>query len=378
MPWESRTVLQQRRDFIAIVNTPGITLAEAARRFGISRECARTWRDRHRRGGLEALEDLSRRPARSPDRLDASVEDAIVRLRTAHPAWGPRKIARLLVVDRVGRAAPSTVVAVLRRHGLIGPRTPRPASAGRFERDAPNSLWQMDYKGPVVTRDGATWHPLTVIDDHSRYAIAVRCCADQTLETLLPALRTSFGVYGMPDQILCDNGKPWRGDDPAGRLTRCEIWLMERGVEMIHGRPRHPQTQGKDERFNRTLDVELLRGREYADGERLALAAERWREIYNHRRPHDALGLEVPASRFTASVRPFDDRVLPWEYGPDDVMRRVARPGAISFRGRTFRVGKGLIGRSVGVRPTDVDGVFEVRFRKLLVRAIDLRERDAA
>lgn len=372
MPWEERSVLEQRRDLIVLLSG-GMSLSEASRRCNVSRETARFWRDRFAEGGIDALNDLSRRPHSSPGRTDARVEKAVVRLRTRFPAWGGRKIAAVLLNDGFGRIAPSTVTDILRRNMLLGECTPRPVCVGRFERSRPNELWQMDYKSPFVTADGRGWHPLTIIDDHSRYALAVRWCKDQTLTTLLPQLRRCLRVYGLPEQILCDNGSPWRGDDPEGRLSRCEIWLMDRGVEMIHGRPRHPQTQGKDERFHRTLDVELLQGRTFADGGAAMRATERWRDVYNHRRPHDALDMKVPAQRYSASPRPFVDRPQPWDYSPDDAVRRVWKPGRLSFCGRTFRVGKALEGRDVGVRPTDRDGVYEVRYRKLLVRRIDLR-----
>lgn len=373
MPWEIRTVLDQRRELILLLRSPGISVAEAARRCKVSRETARMWRDRHASGGDDALSDLSRCPARSPERVSPAIEDAVVALRREHPAWGGRKLARLVGVDGVGQVAPSTVTDILRRNGLIGSKSPRPIAVGRFEREGPNDLWQMDYKGPVVTLDRRTWHPLTIVDDHSRSAIALTCCADQTLATLRPAMVAAMRTYGTPRQILADNGSPWRGDDPAGRVSQCEVWLMDRGVEMIHGRPRHPQTQGKDERFNGTLETELLKGREYADGTRPGAAMDRWRPVYNYRRPHDALGLDVPASRYQASERSFEDAVQPWEHSPDDAVRKVFPPGRMSFAGRQFRVGRALAGREVGVRPTDRDGVYEVWFRKLLVRAIDLR-----
>src|SRR6185312_194066 len=132
-----------------------------------------------------------------------------------------------------------------------------PAATGRFEYPAPNLVWQMDFKGHFAVRHGRRCHPLTVIDDHSRYALCLAACANQQSETVERWLTSTFHRYGLPDALLVDNGAPW-GDGPAQSWTKLGIWLLKLGINIIHSRPYHPQTRGKNERFHRTLKAEVL------------------------------------------------------------------------------------------------------------------------
>ena len=187
------------------------------------------------------------------------METRILDLREAHPRWGGRKLARRLIdlgVTDVPRA--STVTEVLRRHDKLDPtETARRLAPVRFEREAPNEMWQMDFKGHFAL-DRGRCHALTVLDDHSRYLIGLSACANETRETVQARLIDLFRRHGLPERLLCDNGSPW-GASGADSFTELEVWLLRCGVRMRHGRPYHSQTQGKDERFHRTLDVEVCR-----------------------------------------------------------------------------------------------------------------------
>jgi len=241
-----------------------------------------------------------------------------------------------------------------------------------FEHAAPNDLWQMDFKGSVGLGDGSRLHPLTVLDDHSRYAIVLSACTNQQTATVRERLVAAFRRYGLPKTLITDNGSPW-GDGPGSPYTPLGVFLIEQGVRIAHARPYHPQTMGKDERFHRSLKAEVLAGRTFNDVAAAAAALERWRGVYNSERPHEALGLATPVERYRPSPRNYQERVAPFEYAPTDAVRRVQHGGHVSLAGRTFRVPKAFRGQSIALRPTAEDGVYQAFFRHQRIATIDLR-----
>jgi transposase InsO family protein len=299
------------------------------------------------------------------------VEERVAALRREHPAWGPRKLRQYLI-DREGVGevpAASTIGAVLRRRGLVGAEAWRGHTAyQRFEYPEPNDLWQMDFKGHfATTREGAC-HPLCVVDDHSRYSVGVRACRDEEGRTVREELTGLFRKYGLPAGMLADNGASWR------RHGATSVWLMRLGVRLVHGRPAHPQTQGKLERFNRTLKAEAIGCASFGTLGECQGRFDAWREEYNHRRPHEAVGMKAPASRYRASVRAFPEALPAIEYGPGDEVRTVLRNGILAYAGGQWPVGAGYAGLPVAVRATLVDGVKAVFFCQQKVAEIDLRE----
>jgi transposase InsO family protein len=374
MPWREVSVIDQREEFVRLAMAEGANVSELSRRFGISRDKGYKWLRRYRAGDRESLADRSRRPHRSPERTTAATEAEVLRIRAAsNNAWGARKIAK--VMEREGwaeRPALSTITEILRRHGkLEGKSNSHPGPFQRFERAAPNELWQMDFKGHFALLHGRC-HPLTVLDDHSRYSLGLEACTDEQDETVRERLIKIFRRYGLPLEMLMDNGSPW-GSAGEQLLTALEVWLMWLGIRVIHGRPYHPQTQGKDERFHRTLIAEVLDGRSFRDTEDCQVAFDRWRFVYNHERPHQAIDLEPPARRYEISSRRMPEKLQPIEYGPGDIVRKVDAQGFISFKGRSFRVGKALRRQPIALRPTSVDGVLSVHFCAHQIALIDLK-----
>jgi len=373
MPWNEVSTVSLRLEFVTLAAVEGANVRELCRRYGVSPPTAYKWISRFREGGAEALADRPRRPASSPARASESVEAEVLRLRDEHPAWGGRKLHRRMIdLGRRDAPAASTITAMLRRHGRLAADAPASAPFVRFEHDAPNRLWQMDFKGHFATAVGRC-HPLTVLDDHSRFALGVVACGDERDATVRNCLTALFRRYGLPERILCDNGSPWGAVGNGSRYTALGVWLLRLGVGVCHGRPYHPQAQGKDERFHRTLKVEVLQGRSFDDLAACQRRFDPWRESYNHRRPHEALGLAVPASRYRPSGRPFPETPPEWEYGPTDSVRKVCGAGAISFQGRLHDVGKAFRSDRVAVRPTVEDGVFSVHFGVHQIAQIDLR-----
>ncbi|QEX21626.1 IS481 family transposase [Hypericibacter adhaerens] len=360
-------------EFVRLAQAPGCNFSELCRRFGVSRSNGDKWLRRFEAEGPPGLQERSRRPRSSPGRTPGELEAEVLAVRAEHPAWGGRKIRKVLQRQGWDAPAASTVTAILRRHGkLDGPGAGEARDWVRFEHEAPNDLWQMDFKGHFALRTGRC-HPLTVLDDHSRYALAIGACGDERETTVRERLTEVFRRYGLPLRLLADNGAPWGTAGPE-RHTRLTVWLMDLGVGVCHGRPYHPQTQGKDERFHRTLKAELLDRWPLQDLAGAQAAFDHWREVYNAKRPHEALGLEPPASRYRMSPRPMPERIDPPQYEPQAQVRKVHDTGWISFKGRQINCSKAFVGRRLALRATITDGVFDLCYRSHRLAQVDLRQ----
>jgi transposase InsO family protein len=362
-----------RREFVSLARQPGANLSELCRRYGISRKTGHKWRDR---GDL--LEERSRRPHQSPTRTAEAIEATLLALRDQFPDWGARKLRRYLH-DRGELALPSvsTITAILRRHGRITPAASEAAQPWqRFEHAQPNALWQMDFKGHVAMTQGRC-HPLTVLDDHSRFNLVLHACARETFEDVRGPLEQCFRRYGLPQRISCDNGPPWGTMQREDRLTRLGVWLIQLGVRLTHARPCHPQTNGKDERFHRTLKSGVLHGRVLQDLADAQRAFDAFREVYNHQRPHQALDLAVPVSRYHPSARAYPEVLPPIDYDPALPVRKVDVNGRIDFLGQRYHIAKALRGFRVALQPdAERDGRHVVYFSHQPVRTIDLTSPD--
>jgi transposase InsO family protein len=304
---------------------------------------------------------------------------AILQLRDEHPAWGGRKLRRRLQdLGHQDVPAASTVSGILLRHGRISEEASRKSQAFiRFEKAAPNDLWGMDFKGHFPLSSGGRCHPLTILDDHSRYSIGLRALDNERGESVQTELTGVFRRYGLPAAMLMDNGPPWGDTHCEGSPSWLSVWLMELGIRVLHTRPAHPQTNGKDERFHRTLKLEVLQGNSFCDVRQAQDRFDPFRECYNHQRPHQALEMNVPASRYQASQRSFPETIAEWEYAPDVTVRKVDQTtGAISWQGQRWKIGRALKGRLVGIRATTTDGQFDVYFRNTKIKTIDLGARE--
>jgi transposase InsO family protein len=375
MPFHEVSRMDARLEFVMLASVEGADIRQLCRRFGISPTTGYKWLERWRTGGMTGLEEKSRRPQHSPARSMAATEDAVLSIRAEHPAWGGRKIARRLKdLGYEGVPAPSTVTAILKRHGVeLGAHGGGQSAFTRFERMRPNELWQMDFKGHVGLHAGRL-HPLTVLDDHSRFAVVLAACADERTETVRQQLIIAFRRYGLPERLITDNGSPW-GDGPGSPFTPLGVWLIEHGIGISHSRY-HPQTMDKDERFHRSLKAEVLSGPPFADLAAAERGFDRWRNVYNTQRPHEALELAVPASRYQPSSRDYVETVAPFEYAPGDLVRRVQQGGHVSFLGRALKLPKAFRGRTVAFRPTIQDGLFDVVFRTQMIATVDIRPLD--
>jgi len=374
MPWREVSTVEQRREFVALACSEGANRRELCRRFGISAQTGYKWLSR---AGADAadLRDRSRRPHRSPSRSEASVEIAVLAIRDAHPAWGARKIERVLIREGMEPPALSTIHAILKRHDRVVPPAGKPGEPWRrFEREAPNLLWQMDFKGHMPLGRGGDCHPLTVIDDHSRYAVCLAACANEQATTVQNAMTRTFERYGLPEFILADNGSPW-GDGPYRSWTRLGVWLLKLGIGLHHGRPYHPQTHGKNERFNRTLKAEVFAMKRFQSLGDAQRALDDWRIVYNLERPHEALAQDVPASRYEPSPRPMPKKLPVVQYDDGEILRTVDTTRSyISFKGRHWRMPQAFRGERLAIRPKAQDGLFDVCFGAHKIAEIDLNK----
>ena len=297
-----------REEFVKRVLSGESTMSALCREYGISRPTGYKWVERQQAG--KPLEDQSRRP-KTIHRVAPETERLILDYREAHPAIGALKIHRIL--ENKGHCdLPSvkTVNNILKRNGMITREASQAATPmQRFEKETPNEMWQADYKGHFEMADGRRCHPLNIIDDHSRFNLCCEPMYTESYQEIKPVMIRLFESYGLPRVFLCDNGNPWGTSQSTG-FTSFEVWLMELGILTIHGRPLHPQTQGKDESFNRSMTKELLKHTMILDREDARKKFDQYRKFYNEERPHHALNLDTPASDFERRFKTMAENIV--------------------------------------------------------------------
>jgi transposase InsO family protein len=344
----------------------GATVTEVAAQFGVSRKTVHAWLRKYEAGGLEGLADGSHRPRSCPHQMPAEVEVALVQMRRAQPSWGPRRLVfELARAGVVPVPSESGVYRALARLGLIDPaaRRPRDRRWRRWERGAPMELWQMDTVGGFVLADGRRAKALTGIDDHSRFCVSAFLMPRESSQRVCDGLALAMRRYGVPQQVLTDNGKVF-----TGRFNRPAVEVLfdrvcrENGVEHLLTQPRSPTTTGKVERFHRALRAEFGTDRVFASLQAAQTELDAWVEHYNHERPHQGLDMATPASRFlsrSVAVEPI--RRLVADARP--VVGRgdgdMGRPPRLTDRGGGCELAAGRVGpgrcrqghRRMGDRP---------------------------
>jgi transposase InsO family protein len=368
MPWNRVPVDAQRIQFVVRAVAGKEQMTALCREFGISRPTGYLWRRRylvaHRVG---AVVERSRRPQHSPGRTAAAVEERVIAAR-AQDGWGARKLRVILRAEQQLDIPVRTIHRILERHQLVR-RAGHGAAPQRFARDTPNELWQMDTKGKYPLADGEC-HALCIEDDCSRYAVGVYALPQLTMAQAYPCIVNSFRTYGLPQALLMDHGALWWATANGWGLTWLSVRLIEQGIRLLYGRVAHPQTQGKVERLHRTLGEALRhRGVPQSFAEWPAAVAE-FQNIYNTRRPHEALNMQRPQERYYASPRSYQEQPRAWEYPAGSELRRVNANGAIAEAGRAWFVCEALAGRLVRIERCD--GKLLVSYRHMYVREIDL------
>ncbi len=378
MPWMEQNRMSLRQEVCHWAERPDADISQLSRRYGVSRKTIYKWLKRHAAEGASGLADQSRRPHGHPHTTPPAMVERVLAVRAVY-GWGGRKISAYLRQQGVADApAPSTITAILARHGAETPATrlaDPPQRWQRFVAAQPNDLWQLDFKAPVPVQDG-TIHPLLILDDHSRFVVGLSASPNQQHDTVHAALTAAFQRYGLPARLLSDNGSPW-GTSHQGTgapLTRLTAWLIRLGITISHGRPYHPQTQGKVERCNQTLGAEVLSRTALCTPAELADRFEDWRLVYNSWRPHDALDNAAPLSRYRPSLRRFPAELPPLLYEPRDRLARVSAQGVITLERKRYYVSAAIPGDPVAVRPTADPDIVAIWYGPQFVKLVDLRE----
>lgn len=373
MPWKEETSMSIKTRFIKRALTKEEPFSQLCAEFNISRKTGYQLLKRYENEGIKGLAPRSCRPQTSPFKTTLKIEEKILKVRDQNPTWGARKIQRYLHNQGQHRLpSPSTITKILKRHGMISIQESLKRQAlTRFEREAPNALWQMDFKGHFQLLSGQTCYPLTVLDDHSRFSLAIRACQNEQTHSVKTQLTSIFKHYGIPEQINVDNGQPW-GASSLTPYTRLTVWLMQLGIKVTHSRPRHPQTNGKCERFHRTLKQDLILRHPMKNYAHAQTRFTQWREHYNHKRPHEAIGFEVPASRYKKSQRAMPKQLRPIEYPVGGILRKVRGNGQISYRNQNYRVGEAFKGHYVRIIENPDEASFDILFNQFKVYSYDL------
>jgi transposase InsO family protein len=373
MPFKGETVEMNRENFVKEAEAKANTIAALCRKYGISRPTGYLWLGRYRNG--EAMRDRSRRPFHTANKTPEETEAAIVAMRRKEPAVGAVKIKRMMEnKDCAVIPSASTINAILQRNKLISKEASEAATPHkRFEKDAPNEMWQCDFKGHYGLGDGSRCHPLAVLDDHSRFCVCADAKENEQHDGVKESFIRTFLTYGLPNILLCDNGNPW-GASQSGGITKFEVWLMELGILPIHIRPRHPQTQGKIERFNGSFKKERLNFYTPADMRDAQRQRLEYRDFYNNERPHHALSLDTPAQRYAPSDRLYTDKLTQWDYEDGVELRRIKSSGYLTYKGLGYFLSESFGGLTVAVKPSSVDGFVNVFYRQFRVAGISLRE----
>ena len=367
MPWESRTVEDQRREFVQAAMCCN-NFSALCREYSITRKTGQKWVDRYKE--CQPLTDHSRRPHNSPSRTPEEVELLILAVRAENPGWGARTIRDVLLAEG-HRNIPcaKTVNNVLKRYGCIRlEESQKRKPFVRFEKELCNQMWQVDFKGEFRMEDGAYCYPLDILDDHSRFAIRVVPHLS-TANVVIPVFIEAFREYGVPESILSDNGAQFAGFRKG--YTQFERWLMDLNILPIHGRIKHPQTQGKIERFHRTMKQELLNHTSISDIEDARRKFSVWRDKYNNTRPHEALGMKRPSDVYVPSQREYCEKTMKYEYGGEYHVIKVNSWGYVRFVKWQVYLSETMIDQYIEFRPSPDGESFIACYRNFKIAEFD-------
>ena len=367
MPWKDKTVEELRKEFVEAA-TSCSNFSSLCREFGITRATGYKWLARYENN--ESLSNRSKRPNVTANKTPRSIETQIIETRTVHPGWGAKKIKVSLENKGIEMPCIKTVNNILNRYGCISKEESlKHKSFTRFEKERCNEMWQTDFKGEFRMQNGKYCFPLDIFDDHSRFVIRIKP-SESTSNLVLPTFKEAFYEYGMPDSVLSDNGAQFAGFRQG--YTQFEKWLMDHDVLPIHGRIKHPQTQGKIERFHRAMNQELLKHytpKDIADAERVF---HDWRNCYNNERPHEALGMKCPSDIYVPSERIYRDIVNKYEYSGKYHVIKGNSWGYVRFGGWQVYLSETMANEYIEFRPNPNGDTFIACYRNFAIAEFDV------
>ncbi len=366
MPWKEQTVEEKRKEFVRAAKGSR-NLSALCRAYDISRPTAYKWLRREQSG--EGFCDRSHVPVSIPTRTDAAMEELIVSVRRENPGWGAKTIRKVL--ENAGHdnlPCVKTCNNILKRNGWISyEESLKHKPYVRFEKENCNDMWQTDFKGDFALGDGSRCYPLTILDDHSRFSVLI--AAKPSPSGVTESFREAFMLYGMPKSVLSDNGAQFAGFKKG--YTQFEKWLMNHDVLPIHCRIRHPQTQGKIERFHRTMKQELLMHNSFSDLQQADNKLQYWREKYNTVRPHEALRMKCPSQVYIPSCLQYKDDIRRYEYGGQHHVIKVNSWGYVRFNSFQVYLSETMSDEYVEFRPSPYADSFIVCYRNFRIAEFD-------
>jgi transposase InsO family protein len=369
--------MDERLRFVARL-LDGEAMTDVCREFGISRKTGYKIFNRYKEHGLEALSDRSRRPVRYANQLPPQIENLIVKCKRDKPHWGARKIRELLVrrLDGDFRVpAKSTIHAVLDRHGLIkrrGRRRNRANGTPLSPGSAPNDLWCADFKGEFKLGNGRYCYPLTVTDHASRFLLMCEALESTREELAVTAFEQLFRERGLPQAIRSDNGVPFASPNALFNLSKLAVWWLRLGIAIERIKPGHPQQNGRHERMHLTLKREATRPPGFNSLQQQA-RFDAFRREFNAERPHEALGMQCPASFYSAATRRYQG--LPEvTYPLHDREVLVTDCGRICMHRKRVNISTVLAGQTLGIKEVD-EGIWLVSFLDYDLGYIDLEQK---
>jgi putative transposase len=370
MGWKVADAVSERVRFMSAWLSGEERVTGLAARFGVSRKTAYKWIGRYKAEGPSGLAERTSAPLTQVARTSVAVTAQIVALRRKYPSWGPRKLRARLQIDHPEMAWPaaSTIGDILRREGLVRPRKTRkrvpPMSHPFRDVEAPNDVWCIDFKGHWKTGDGVRVLPFTVSDAMSRYLLVCEAVEHPDFETVWTILLRAFREFGLPKAIRSDNGPPF-GAVAVGGLSRLGVKFVRMGITPERITPGKPYENGRHERMHRTLKAEVATPPALTFKAQLVRLAA-FRQLYNHVRPHEALGQVPPAQVYTPSPRLWDGKLRSPAYWGATHIRTVRTSGSIRWRGKELFVSEVLTRERIGLFEIDNDH-FEVRYGSILL-----------
>jgi transposase InsO family protein len=371
MPWEEKSIMEQRIEFVAQVIQKTQTFTEICRQMNISRPTGYLWLKRFQETeSYLGLVEHSRRPHHIPHQTSPDLEKKVLKLHKAY-GWGPRKVSEIL--SNQGITLPAiTIYRIFKRNNLIIHKNTHPEARIRFERKYPNALWQMDFKGEFTGNYGVCY-PLSILDDHSRYLIGLYPLKNMHLTLVKSCLQHSFEQYGLPEEMLMDHGTPWWSTTNGYGLTQLSIWLIKQGIHLIYSGICHPQTQGKVERFHRTLKAAIFHAGKPCSFVEWSPLLDKIRREYNEIRPHEALNMKTPATHYTSSPRPYLPNPPKWVYPANEKMAKLNSAGCLDYQRHRYFVCEALANEWVCLKP--LNDLVLVQYRDTYIREINLKSK---
>lgn len=366
--------MDERMKFVGMYLSQEWSMSALCRDFGVSRKTGYKWIERYRESGAVGLVDRSRAPLSNPQAVSEAVVEAVLAARGKHPTWGARKLRVWLERKSGARIWPaaSTIGEILRRRGLSVPRRRSRRTVPFTEPfracDSANAVWSADFKGWFVTGDGQRCNPLTISDNYSRYLLRCQALTAGNCQMVRPIFEAAFREYGLPDAIRTDNGPPF-ATTTVGALSRLSIWWLKLGIRPERIEPGKPEQNGRHERMHRTLKLETASPPKHT-WKRQQQAFDLFRQEYNQDRPHEGIGMETPASRYSTSSRSYPLQTPEMTYPNDLTLRRVHSQGDLRWNCRQIYLSETLAGELVGLKETNND-LWEIFFGPIKLAVLD-------